>query len=140
MAQPSQWAVAQDDAWTALAHWIGKYPTGNKSAPANLSDAEPVKSTLRVILSPAERATLAAYPESTPIEQVGSAFVAHYCKPHDCGNESADIIIDIKTRQMWVGFYKASGPNYRTTWTGNADPALLAPAVLKTLAARHNPF
>ncbi|HUB45699.1 MAG TPA: hypothetical protein VMB73_11995 [Acetobacteraceae bacterium] len=131
---------AQADNWAGLERWIGQYPTGNAAGRAGLAGTEPVQSIIKAITTPTERARLASYGEASPVETIAGDIVANYCKPHDCGQKSAVLVIDPRQKLVWLGFYSVSGTAYVTNWVGNADPAMVPSAVQKSLAARHSPF
>jgi len=135
-------AAAQSDAsWQALRSLVGSYPSvspaGGKSP---LMKTAPVRDALAALLTPAQRAELNTYAVSPPVAAIGKDLVAQFCLPHDCGSESAFMVIDPDTQTIWIAFYTSDGKIFHTNWTGTADPANVPPAILAAMSKVHTPF
>ncbi|WP_234730865.1 hypothetical protein [Acidocella facilis] len=127
-------AFAAPADWSGLAQFAGTYPA------AGLMKSGIMREELAVLLSPAQRAQLAAMAVSPPVSKIGGDLMAQFCVPHDCGSESAVLVIDPVAAKLWVGFYETDGKRVQMEWIGTDDPAALPPDIQASLAKIHSPF
>ncbi len=134
-------AAQSDESWQALRSLVGSYPSVSpQTGKLALMQTEPVRETLATLLTQGQRAKLNTYAISPPITAIGKDLIAQFCLPHDCGSESAFVVIDPDTQTIWVAFYTSDGKIFHTDWTGTDDPANVPPAVLAAMSKVHSPF
>lgn len=119
--------------WHALSNFIGAYP------PALLK-TNLLRRELAEILTPEQTQLLKTNTVSPPITEIAKDLIAEFCRPHDCASESAFMVIDPDTQNIWLAFYKTNGKIFRTTWTATTDPATIPPSVLAAMSKVHSPF
>ncbi len=134
-------AARSDPAWDSLHSLTGSYPfVSPQSGKPSLMQSEPIQHALALLLTPAQRVKLKTYAVSPPITAIGKDLIAQFCLPHDCGSESAFMVIDPDGQNIWIAFYTSDGKIFQTNWTGTADPANVPPAVLAAMSKVHSPF
>lgn len=137
LAGPS---LAAADIWNEnLAWWIGKYPTSAIDGQnVHILALAPLKQVLDQAVPVKERQLLSTYKVETPITAVGDFLVINQCKPHDCPSELATVVIDLKKKRLWAGFFSRRAGYVSTRWYGNADDYSVLPAqVRQEFLARH---
>ena len=127
-------AFAASSDWSSLDKFAGAYPA------AGLMKSAIIRQQLSNLLSPQQRARLLAMAVSPPVSKIGGYLMAQFCMPHDCGSESAVLVIDPVAAKLWVGFYETDGKRVQMEWIGTDDPAALPPDIQASLAKIHNPF
>ena len=100
-----------------LARWEGHYPSGSPVGQGpqlrDIFTAPGLEAALRRTLPRAlANAVLREWVVEGPIEREGQILNFHRCKPHDCGNNNAEIFIDMETGtiQACVTTYNAPRP------------------------------
>lgn len=125
---------AADAPWggAPLAEWAGRYPTEADGKVLRLKLEQPrVKAALDVSLPREERRLLASYSNERKIERKEHYLVLHFCKPHDCGDNYAEVVIDLEAERVWAGFFNRARPRVSTRWYGNAEDYSVLPAELR---------
>jgi hypothetical protein len=120
---------AQTPPWGDLSSWVGQYPTTRTGGKVNrLLEQSAIRSELRKILSPADQRLLGAYEIETPIENRDGFIVIAKCRPRNCGDEQATVVLDSKVPRLWVRFFERRPGGVSTRWYGNADDYTVLPA------------
>jgi len=120
--------------WSHLTKFAGTYPA------AGLMKSPLIKHEITALLTPNQQALLSEMSVSPPISLIGPDLLAQFCLPHDCGAQSAALIIDPAAQTLWFGFYDNHGQTFHTNWSATADPATIPSAILDQLAKIHSPF
>jgi hypothetical protein len=84
---------------------------------------------MKGLISPNDtKMLLSTYDLSTPIERVSDRYIVfEKCKPHDCPDNSAMIVIDTQDAHVWIGFFSRKEKSVSTRWYGSADDYLMLP-------------
>jgi len=127
-------ASADPAGWAALKKFAGTYPA------AGLMKSALVHDEVSALLSQKQMALLQGMDVSPPVSIVGDDLLAQFCMPHDCGSQSAVVVIDPAGQRMWVGFYENSGGKFQMDWFGSDDPANISADMQRQLAKIHDPF
>ena len=84
-------------------------------------------------------ASLGALEVETPITAQNGFLIIRQCRPHDCGEKNAMVVIDQGEDRMWVGFFSRSPTLVSTRWFGSTDHRTLPDTVLREFDAQHEP-
>jgi hypothetical protein len=125
-------ANAQSDDWGQALQWVDKYPSDKLGANGGgLFDQPLFKSILSRVLPKAEATALSKFAIESVIQKVGDYVIVHKCLPHDCPTEMATVIIDVKTRQLWVALFSREAGRTSTRWYATADDYSTLPDKIK---------
>lgn len=128
-----------NDGWGVAASWLGKPPSASiaKGAPSLLAQP-PIKNALKTILPKAEAASLAKFSVEIPVRQIDEFLVVNKCRPHNCPADMATVVIDVKNKRLWVGFFSREEARVATRWYGMSDDYSVLPESVKAdFASRH---
>ena len=132
------YAVDDGAGWDTLASWAGKYPSAKERNKLPLLDQPPIKAGLRNILPKPELAALARFKVEAPVTKIEEFFIVDKCLPHNCPADMATVVIDIKNRRLWVGFFSREEKRVSTRWYGMSDDySVLPESIRKDFLARH---
>lgn len=127
--------------WQQLDGWLGKYPVDAEGKRIiRLIDQAPLRQMLGTLLPSSDRRRLATVLMVTsPVERLDGMLLAHQCRPHDCPNEHAMLVIDTTKREVWVGFFMRRGKVVSTRWYGTSAVEQLPRSVLEKFRRGHYP-
>ncbi len=127
-------ACAEPTDWTNLKKFVGTYPT------IDLKKSPIVRHEINELLTPNQRARLAKMTVSPQVTIIAGDLLAQFCTPHDCGSQSAVLIIDPSLKKLWFGVYANNGKKVEMDWTGTNDPADIPVEMQRQFAKIHSPF
>ena len=124
--------------WDALTSWIGKAPSTKGGNKLSLLDQPTIKAALKDILPKSEFASLAKFKVEAPVTKVEEFLIVDKCLPHNCPADMATVVIDIKNKRLWVGFFSREEKRVTTRWYGMSDDySVLPESIKKDFLARH---
>jgi hypothetical protein len=124
---------------TDLSWWVEKYPTTtvNKKMISILKEKS-IKNVIEKTIPPKEMKLLGAYDAETPIKVINNFMVISKCRPHNCPADFAMIVIDLKQKRIWAGFFSRESSRVSTRWYGNVDDYSVLPSEIKQeFVAKH---
>ena len=129
-----------------LKDWIGHYPSDEiGKPPVTFLRIPRIRDKLQHILSPADFAlftnTLAV---ESPIRIVDGYLVVSKCKPHDCPEENAVLLLDLKGTSMHAVFYGDNAEQddlHRTRcYSDGTQLSHLTDSLLECILMMHHPI
>ena len=126
--------------WGDLSSWVGAYPTDQStSPPRRLLSMPAIQLQLRKVLQPADLSRLSSYRVEQPVQRVDGFLVVMQCMPHDCGDHSAMVVIDLDQARIWVAFFSRKPGAVSTQWFGSTEHPTLPESVRKLFESSHQP-
>ena len=131
--------LAAPDDWAFSRHWIGKYPSATMDGfHGALLEQPTLKRALGQLVPKPELERLSALKVESLVHEMAGYVVVNLCRPHDCPDDLAMVVIDPLQRRLWAGFFTREGHRSSTRWyTSDDDYTKLPRPVLEEFRDRH---